>query len=127
MRCTLLIGLVITSPLAAQSGPSRAAATITPADVSKRIGIIAHDSMMGRDTPSRGLDLTAQYVASEFRKFGLKPLGDSGTFIQHYPLTRKRLDVAFAAHAPPSITSRTEPRSGSSRFCATRISSSSAG
>ena len=33
--------------------------TITAADVRRRIEIIAHDSMGGRDTPSRGLDLTA--------------------------------------------------------------------
>jgi hypothetical protein len=90
----LLAGLFFASPLAAQSAVTRAAGTITPADVARRIGVIADDSMMGRDTPSRGLDLTAQYVASEFKKFGLKPAGDSGGFIQHYPLYRRKLDVA---------------------------------
>ena len=40
--------------------PTRAAASITAADVARRIGIIADDSMLGRDTPSRGLELTAQ-------------------------------------------------------------------
>ena len=94
MRRLMLAGLFITTPLAAQSAATRAAGTITQTDVARRIGVIAHDSMMGRDTPSRGLDLTAQYVASEFKKFGLKPAGDSGTFIQHYPLYRRRLDAA---------------------------------
>ena len=94
MRRLLLAGLFLSTPLAAQSGSTRAAGTITPADIARRIGVIAHDSMMGRDTPSRGLDLTAQYVASEFKKFGLKPAGDSGTFIQHYPLYRRQLDAA---------------------------------
>jgi hypothetical protein len=94
MKRFVLLGLCLASPLAAQSGATRAAGTITQADVARRIGIIAHDSMMGRDTPSRGLELTAQYVASEFKKLGLKPAGDSGTFIQRYPLYRTRLDVA---------------------------------
>jgi hypothetical protein len=50
--------------------------------------------MLGRDTPSRGLDLTARYVATEFRKFGLRPGGDSGTFLQHYTIYRRQLDAA---------------------------------
>ncbi len=72
----------------------RAAETITPNDVARRIGIIADDSMMGRDTPSRGLELTAQYVADQFKKFGLKPGGENGTYFQRYAITRKRLDMA---------------------------------
>ncbi|HTG49209.1 MAG TPA: hypothetical protein VL915_01885, partial [Gemmatimonadales bacterium] len=61
-----------------------AAATITGDDVMRRVGIIADDSMMGRDTPSRGLELTAKYVADQFRSFGLKPGGDNGTWFQRY-------------------------------------------
>jgi len=68
----------------------RAIESITPADVKRRIGIIADDSMGGRDTPSRGLDATARYIAAEFRRFGLTPGGDSGTFIQHYPVPGSR-------------------------------------
>ncbi|MEP7324735.1 MAG: M28 family peptidase, partial [Gemmatimonadota bacterium] len=52
------------------------------------------DSMMGRDTPSRGLDLTAQYVASQFQSFGLKPGGEDGTWFQRYNISRTRLDPA---------------------------------
>ena len=50
--------------------------------------------MLGRDTPSRGLELTAQYVADQFRRFGLKPGGEDGTWFQRYPITRRRLDLA---------------------------------
>jgi len=98
MRLTALQGIVLlTVPalLAAQtSAPlSRAAATITAKDVAHRIGIIAHDSMMGRDTPSPGLERTAEYVASQFRRFGLRPGGDDGSWLQHYPIRRHRLDL----------------------------------
>jgi len=98
MRPVLLtcLALAAAAPLAAQT--SRAAkaavATITEADVRRRIGIIAHDSMGGRDTPSRGLDLTAQYVADEFRRFGLQPGGDGGTFLQRYSIAKWQLDAA---------------------------------
>jgi hypothetical protein len=96
MRRLLLAGLVLaTGPLAAQTtAPATAAvATITAADVARRIGIIADDSMLGRDTPSRGLELTAKYVADQFRSFGLRPAGDSGTFLQRYPITRRRFEA----------------------------------
>ncbi len=63
------------------------AATITAADMQRRIGIMAHDSMGGRDTPSPGLEKTARYVADELAAFGIRPaLGND--FLQWYPLTR---------------------------------------
>jgi len=85
--------------LAAQAprpvGPAAdAAATITASDVAQRVGILAHDSMLGRDTPSPGLEVAAQYVADQFRRFGLRPGGDDGTWFQRYPITRRRLDLA---------------------------------
>jgi Zn-dependent M28 family amino/carboxypeptidase len=101
MRPVLLtcLALAAAAPLAAQT--SRAAkaavATITEADVRRRIGIIAHDSMGGRDTPSRGLDLTAQYVADEFRRFGLVPGGDGGSFLQTYSIEKRQLDAAASS------------------------------
>jgi hypothetical protein len=84
--------------LAAQAeepaGPaSGGAASITRSDVAHRVGVLAHDSMLGRDTPSRGLELAARYVADEFRRFGLKPGGENGTWFQRYPITRRRLEL----------------------------------
>ena len=94
--------LLMAAPLAAQaprssehvppSAVEQAAASITEADVAHRIGVIADDSMLGRDTPSRGLELTAQYVADQFKRFGLKPGGDDGSWFQRYDVTRRRLD-----------------------------------
>jgi hypothetical protein len=82
------------APLAAQSkDATKAAATITAADVTRRIDVIADDSMMGRDTPSPGLEMTAAYVASQFRSFGLRPGGDSGAYLQRYPLVLRQLET----------------------------------
>jgi Zn-dependent M28 family amino/carboxypeptidase len=79
------------------SGSARGAASITTDDVRRRIDLIADDSMLGRATPSPQLDLAAAYVASEFRRFGLKPGGDSGTYLQRYPLEVLRFDPESAA------------------------------
>jgi hypothetical protein len=59
--------------------------------VAHRIGVIADDSMLGRDTPSKGLEQTAKYIADQFRSFGLAPGGEDGTWFQRYPITRRRL------------------------------------
>jgi hypothetical protein len=90
---------------------STAAATITARDVARHIGVIAADSMMGRDTPSRGLDLTAQYVADQFRRAGLRPGGDQGSWFQRYAITRRQLDLSqshliFAGGSGPADTAR---------------------
>ena len=68
--------------------PARAEDAITEALIRRHVNVIADDSMLGRNTPSRGLDLTAEYVAAHFKRLGLKPGGDSGTYIQRYPLGR---------------------------------------
>jgi hypothetical protein len=67
----IALAVALASPLSAQSPAAvRAAAnTITPQDVARRIGIIAHDSMRGRDTPSPELEEVAEYIAGEFRRF----------------------------------------------------------
>jgi len=71
--------------LAAQTAADEAATTITAADFRVRIGVLAHDSMRGRLTPSPELEKAARYVAREFEEMGLLPAeGDS--YLQTYPL-----------------------------------------
>ena len=86
----LLLASVSSRGLHAQT---RALESITEADVRRRVNVIADDSMGGRATPSRGLEMTADYIATEFKRFGLKAAGDSGSFIQRYPLARPLVDA----------------------------------
>ena len=44
------------------------------------LSFLASDLLEGRDTPSRGLDLAAEYIAAQFRRAGLEPTGDDGYF-----------------------------------------------
>jgi Peptidase family M28 len=44
------------------------------------LSFIASDALEGRNTPSRGLDLAAEYIAAQFRRAGLEPVGDDGYF-----------------------------------------------
>jgi len=53
---------------------------ITPAELRAHVSFLASDPLEGRDTPSKGLDVAAEYIASEFRRAGLQPAGDDGYF-----------------------------------------------
>jgi hypothetical protein len=98
---TLLAALGLTGSAAAQSAPAvssgkATAAAITAADVHARVAFLASDALKGRDTPSPGLEQAAQYIAQEFKTFGLRPAGDSGTFIQRWPFERRLLTAEGA-------------------------------
>ena len=60
----------------------------TPADPAAAARIRAHvefladDLLEGRDTGSRGYDIAAAYVASQFRGLGLRPAGENGGWLQ---------------------------------------------
>ena len=85
-----------------QEGPqslTEAVASITMEDVHTRIGILAHDSMGGRDTPSPGLEMAAAWAAGEFGRMGLEAGGDDGAYIQRYEMTSQGTDPATATTA----------------------------
>jgi hypothetical protein len=44
------------------------------------LSFLASDLLEGRNTPSRGLDLAAEYIAAQFRRAGLEPVGGDGYF-----------------------------------------------
>lgn len=64
-------------------------AHITPNGLRGDVSFLASDLLEGRDSPSRGLDIAAEYIASDFRRMGLEPIaGDS--FFQAVPIPAHR-------------------------------------
>ena len=53
---------------------------IRPPSLRGDLSFIASDLLEGRNTPSRGLDIAAEYIAAQFRRSGLDPGGDDGYF-----------------------------------------------
>ncbi|MEP6689898.1 MAG: M28 family peptidase [Gemmatimonadaceae bacterium] len=62
---------------------------ITPADLRTRLYIIADDSMEGRQAGKNGNYRATSYIAREFKRLGLTPAGDSGTFFQTIPYVQR--------------------------------------
>ncbi|MFL6231211.1 MAG: M20/M25/M40 family metallo-hydrolase [Pyrinomonadaceae bacterium] len=89
-----------TAPATALSAATiDAAKQITAARLKEHLTYVAADEREGRDTPSKGLDETAQYVADDLKKLGIKPAGDNGTYFQRIALRRDKVDQEHTAFA----------------------------
>lgn len=53
---------------------------ISAKSMQEHLKYISSDELEGRNTPSKGLDLAADYIAADFKKSGLEPAGDDGYF-----------------------------------------------
>jgi Zn-dependent M28 family amino/carboxypeptidase len=73
---------------------ARGVDTISAAQLQNYLSFIASDEMEGRDTPSRGLDTTAKFIAMNLTRWGFTPAGDNGTFFQRIALRRDQIDPA---------------------------------
>lgn len=60
--------------------------TITPDHIRWHVRYLSHDLLEGRGTGQRGGDIAAEYIATQFAEYGLKPAGDHGTYMQKVPL-----------------------------------------
>lgn len=62
--------------------------TVTAADLKRHLDILASDAYMGRETGTEGQRMAADYIAAQFRSFGIPEL-PQGTYFQNYPLVKK--------------------------------------
>src|SRR6267378_1512490 len=60
--------------------------TINPEHIRWHVRYLSHDLLEGRGTGQRGGDIAAEYIATQFAEFGLKPAGDNGSYLQKVPL-----------------------------------------
>lgn len=80
--CVSILGISLTA-WAAEPLPS------TPAErIKADIAYLANDRLEGRGPGTRGEELTTEFLAEGFKKAGLQPGGERGTFFQSVPLLR---------------------------------------
>ncbi|MEO8622778.1 MAG: M28 family peptidase [bacterium] len=86
------LGLIACTAAPAPSPQFVTSAAISEADLRHRLFLIADDSMMGRESGSEGNSKTAAYVATEFKRLGLEPAGENGTYFQTVPFWNAAVD-----------------------------------
>ena len=91
----------VSAPAAAETA---ALERISASSLRGHLSFLASDLLEGRGTPSRGQDLAAEYIAAQYRRAGLEPLGDDEYFqTANWTYTRPDLaGLSFALHAGSS-------------------------
>jgi len=59
---------------------------IDPERIRAHVRFLSHDLLEGRGTGQRGGDIAAEYIGTQFALYGLKPAGDSGSYLQKVPM-----------------------------------------
>lgn len=84
-RIVAFVFVVCFPPFAPGADPSSA---ISPERIKSDVAYLSSDRLEGRGPGTRGEELTTEFIAGEFKKAGLKPMGENGTYFQPVPLMR---------------------------------------
>jgi Zn-dependent M28 family amino/carboxypeptidase len=79
-----------------------AMASIDPERIRAHVKFLADDLLEGRGTGTRGGDIAARYIASQFELYGLKPAGDDGSYLQRVDFHGVQTLPATSASLLPS-------------------------
>jgi len=96
----ILLGMGLMVLLAAAAPPpprpskpvQRGEAAITPELLLSHVEFLSDDLLEGRGPGGRGIVLASNYIASHFRRLGLKPAGDAGSYFQKVTLLGKKVE-----------------------------------
>ena len=56
------------------------------AKIRDHVAYLASDDLGGRDSGEPGLEVAAEYIARFYKKYGLEPAGDNGSFFQYFTI-----------------------------------------
>jgi Zn-dependent M28 family amino/carboxypeptidase len=109
MRSSLsFLSLLILSPIATAraqkpaqpSAAARVAAAVSADVLRGHLEFLADDALEGRAPGTRGGELAQKYIASQFRRLGLEPAGDSASYFQRVPIIALTPTPKLAVIAP---------------------------
>jgi len=115
MKKLLLLSAVIAFIGCSQTQPSETKPTsaldftsgIDSTYLYKHLSVIAHDSLEGRDTGSKGQQKAADYIIEQYKRLGVKGGMGDGSYLQPLDLNTSKLNsVSFKI----SVTERTEEK-----------------
>src|SRR5438105_12353159 len=88
--CAAVITFYLHSFVVAVPRTPRAANVIGDLSASRyleHVKYLASDELKGRGNGTPELDKAADYIASQFRLWGLRPMGDNNTYFQNFEIT----------------------------------------
>lgn len=59
---------------------------IEAARIREAVKYLSSDELEGRGTGQKGGDVAADYIAAQFRSYGIKPAGENGSYFQQVPM-----------------------------------------
>jgi Zn-dependent M28 family amino/carboxypeptidase len=101
----ILIALSMMVFVTAALADKSAAPKFDPELIRAHVKYLASDELEGRGMNQKGGDLAAEYIAAQFKSYGLKPAGEGGTYFQKVPMV--------AVKTLPDTTFALAPKSGS--------------
>jgi hypothetical protein len=81
LTCFAFLAIALTTVVGSALPPS-----LDPEKVRAHVKYLASDELEGRGMNQKGSDLASQYIADQFKSYGLKPAGDDGTYFQQVPM-----------------------------------------
>jgi Peptidase family M28/PA domain len=97
--CAGILLLLFASTYSVKANPDaadEAMSTIRPEAIRADMRFLSDDALEGRGTGSRGYEIAAKYMASQFESLGLQPAGDNGSYFQSVPLRSAKPDEVKA-------------------------------
>jgi Zn-dependent M28 family amino/carboxypeptidase len=98
-----MLSLVATARAQKPAQPSaatRVAAAVSADALRGHLEFLADDALEGRAPGTRGGELAQKYIASQFRRLGLEPVGDGGSYFQRVPIISLTPTPTLAATTP---------------------------
>lgn len=84
----VILSLIAACSAEKAATPASTNPAFTPERFRAHVAFLADDLLEGRETGSRGHEIAARYVATEFDSYGLKPGGTDGGWFQQVPFQR---------------------------------------
>src|SRR4051812_33090588 len=79
---------------ASAQSPQSGIVAIRQADLREEVTYLASKELKGRGDGSPELRIAAEHIAEAFRKNGVKPAGDAGSYFQNFQMFTARLGAS---------------------------------
>ncbi len=87
----LLLGVTACGDDSSQPQAQANTSAANAVNIQAHLEFLASDELEGRDTGSQGHEIASKYIATEFKRLGLEPAGDEGTYFQRIKFRRSYL------------------------------------